>query len=351
MSVWPKITKTMNKRVILLDGAMGTMLQLFNLDEKDFHGTRFANHKTSLKGNNDLLNISAPEKVKQVHDMFLAAGADMIETNSFNATSISQQDYGLADIAPKIAKAGAKIAREIADEWTAKTPNKPRAVLGALGPLSKTLSLSPKVEDPGFRDLNFDEVVKAYYDQIYSMFDYIDALLIETIFDTLNAKAAIFAAQSVFEQKSKTLPLLISGTITDASGRTLSGQTVEAFWISIKHAKPFAVGLNCALGAKEMSPYIRELAKLADCYIMSYPNAGLPNEFGEYDESPEQMGGYITPWLESGYVNIIGGCCGSTPEHIKYLARIAKNAPPHQTNKPRQSLQLSGLEAFKLDKV
>jgi len=345
---WEKIEQAIKDRVLILDGAMGTMLQAYKLDEEDFRGSEFAHWNSPLRGNNDLLNVTKPDAVRAVHAGFFAAGADMIETNTFNATSISQSDYGLSKHAGEIAEAGAKIARAVADEWTKKTPDKPRAVLGALGPLSKTLSLSPKVEDPGYREVNFDDVVTSYKTQIEAMFGYVDALLIETIFDTLNAKAAIFAAKDVFAKRGKELPLMISGTITDKSGRTLSGQTVEAFWHSIAHAEPFAVGLNCALGADEMRPYVQALAKIADTYILAYPNAGLPNAFGEYDETPTHMCDHILPWAEDGWVNIIGGCCGSTPAHIAKLAEATNGVKPRQTPIITPALRLSGLEPFEL---
>ncbi|MCF6219710.1 MAG: homocysteine S-methyltransferase family protein [Robiginitomaculum sp.] len=348
MSIWPKIEQAIKDRVLILDGAMGTMLQAYKLGEEDFRGQEFADWATPLRGNNDLLNITKPDAVRGVHASFFAAGADLIETNTFNATTISQSDYGLSEHAGAIAKAGAKIARAVADEWTRKTPDKPRAVLGALGPLSKTLSLSPKVEDPGFREVNFDQVVTAYKIQIEAMWGYVDALLIETIFDTLNAKAAIFAAKEIFAAKGQDLPLIISGTITDKSGRTLSGQTVEAFWHSIAHANPFAVGLNCALGAEEMRPYVQALAKIADTYILAYPNAGLPNAFGEYDETPRHMCSHMMPWVEDGWVNIIGGCCGSTPAHIEKLADKAGKCAPRKTPDISPALCLSGLEPFSL---
>lgn len=348
MTIWTKIEQAIKDRVLILDGAMGTMLQAYKFAEADFRGTQFVDWVSSLRGNNDLLNITKPDAVRDVHAAFFAAGADMIETNTFNATTISQADYGLSEHAGAIAKAGAKIARAVADEWTEKTPDKPRAVLGALGPLSKTLSLSPKVEDPGYRDVDFDQVVTSYKIQIDAMWGYVDALLIETIFDTLNAKAAIFAAKAVFVERGQDLPLMISGTITDKSGRTLSGQTVEAFWHSIAHAKPFAVGLNCALGAEEMRPYVQALAKIADTYILAYPNAGLPNAFGEYDETPAHMCDHMIPWVEDGWVNIIGGCCGSTPQHIKELAGEASKLTPRQNPEITPALRLSGLEPFVL---
>jgi len=348
MSIWPKIEAAIKTRVLILDGAMGTMLQAHKFTEESFRGSEFKNWPSPLKGNNDLLNITRPDAVRAVHDAFLAAGADMIETNTFNATSISQADYGLQGHAGEIAAAGARIARAIADEWSAKTPGKPRAVLGALGPLSKTLSLSPKVEDPGFREVSFDQVVAAYTEQIEAMFDNVDALLIETVFDTLNCKAAIFAAQSVFEARGTKLPLIISGTITDNSGRTLSGQTTEAFWHSIAHARPFAVGLNCALGAQELRPYVRALSKIADTYVLAYPNAGLPNAFGEYDETPAHMCNHMLPWAKGGLVNIIGGCCGSTSAHIEALAGGAANVTPRKVPAIVPALRLSGLEPFSL---
>jgi 5-methyltetrahydrofolate--homocysteine methyltransferase len=349
MTVWLKIEQAIKDRILILDGAMGTMLQAYKFDEAAFRGRQFANWPTPLRGNNDLLNVTNPDAVRDVHATFFAAGADLIETNTFNATTISQADYGLSDHAGDIAKAGAKIARDVADEWTEKTPDKPRAVLGALGPLSKTLSLSPKVEDPGYRDVSFDQVVASYKTQIEAMWGYVDALLIETIFDTLNAKAAIFAAKEVFAARGQELPLLISGTITDKSGRTLSGQTVEAFWHSIAHAKPFAVGLNCALGAEEMRPYVQAFAKISDTYILAYPNAGLPNAFGEYDETPTHMCNHMIPWVEDGWVNIVGGCCGSTPQHITKLAASVSKLAPRKSPDITPTLRLSGLEPFMLN--
>lgn len=348
MSIWSHIEKSLTERVLILDGAMGTMLQVHGFKEADFRGAEFAQWPQSLKGNNDLLNLTRPQAVISVHDGFLAAGADFIETNTFNATPISQADYGLQDQAGRIAKAGAKLARAAADDWTKQTPHKPRAVLGAIGPLNKTLSMSPKVEDPGWREVDFDTVVAAYRIQILAMFDHVDALLIETVFDTLNAKAAIHAAFDVFEDKGAELPLMISGTITDLSGRTLSGQTVQAFWHSIAHADPFAVGLNCALGADTLTPYVRELARIADTHVLAYPNAGLPNAFGAYDETPTRMGQHMQDWFAQGLVNIVGGCCGTTPDHIARLAQLAETATIRQRPQPEPALQLSGLEGLKL---
>ena len=348
MAVWDQIEKSIKDRIIMLDGAMGTMLQLRQLTEEDFRGDKFADWHIPLRGNNDLLSITKPDVVKQVHHAFLEAGADLIETNSFNSTSISQADYELEKHAPAIARAAAEIARECADEWTAKTPHKPRAVLGSIGPMSKTLSISPKVEDPGYRDVSFDEVSSAYEEQIRAFIDIVDALLIETIFDTLNAKAAIMAAKSVFADVGYEKPIIISGTITDRSGRTLSGQTAEAFWLSIAHAKPFAVGLNCALGAEDMRPHILAISKVADTHVIAFPNAGLPNAFGEYDESPEDMTAQMAPWAEAQMVNILGGCCGSTPAHIASIAKAVEGMKPRQIPEIKPTLRLSGLEPFQI---
>lgn len=348
MGTWEKIEAAIKQRILILDGAMGTMLQQNKFEEADYRGAAYAEWPSPLKGNNDLLNITKPDAIRAIHKHFFDAGADLIESNTFNATSISQADYGLSEHAAKIAEAGAKIARQAADAQTALTPEKPRAVLGAIGPLSKTLSLSPKVEDPGYREVTFDQVVAAYKEQMLAMFEYVDAFLIETVFDTLNCKAAIFASSDVFAEKGKELPLLISGTITDKSGRTLSGQTAEAFWTSIAHAKPFAVGLNCALGAEDMRPHIQALSKVANTHILAYPNAGLPNAFGEYDETPEHMCGLMAPWAKEGWVNILGGCCGSTPDHIEHIAHSVEEYEPRQVPEIEPALRLSGLEPFAL---
>ena len=348
MSLWNEITDASADRILMLDGAMGTMLQKKQLEEEDFRGSRFADWPSPLKGNNDLLVLTKPEAVRSVHDAFLAAGADLIETNSFNATSISQDDYGMSDLAPEIAKASAMLAREAADAWTKKTPEKPRAVLGSVGPMNKTLSISPKVEDPGFRDVTFDEVKDAYVEQVIAMFEYVDAILIETVFDTLNCKAAIAACRAAFETLGAEKPIIISGTITDRSGRTLSGQTAEAFYISIAHAKPWAVGLNCALGADEMRPHIEALSRVCETRIIAFPNAGLPNAFGEYDESPDDMTAQIRPWIEDGTVNVLGGCCGTTPDHIAAIAAAADGQTPRVPVVPKTTLRLSGLEPFQI---
>ena len=348
MSLWTEITAASTDRILMLDGAMGTMLQKKQLEEEDFRGERFADWPSPLKGNNDLLVLTKPDAVRSVHDAFLAAGADLIETNSFNATSISQDDYGMSDLASEIARASALVAREAADAWTEKTPEKPRAVLGSVGPMNKTLSISPKVEDPGYRDVTFDEVKDAYVEQITAMIDIVDAILIETVFDTLNCKAAIAACRETFANVGYEKPIIISGTITDRSGRTLSGQTAEAFYISIAHAKPWAVGLNCALGADEMRPHIEALSRVAETRVIAFPNAGLPNAFGEYDESPEDMTAQITPWIQQRTVNVLGGCCGTTPDHIASIANAADGQTPREPVAPKPTLRLSGLEPFQI---
>ena len=324
------IKSELKKRVLVIDGAMGTMIQRHRLDEKSYRGNRFADWKHDLKGNNDLLSITQPRIIKEIHQQYLDAGADIIETNTFSSTVIAQADYDMQSLAYELNVASAKCARKAADEYTAKNPAKPRFVAGAIGPLNKTLSLSPDVNNPGYRAVTFDEVVTAYLEQIKGLVDGgADILLIETIFDTLNAKAAIYAAKKFFrENKLQELPIMISGTITDASGRTLSGQTLEAFYVSVMHAKPLSIGLNCALGAQEMRPHIEELSQIAGCYTSAYPNAGLPNAFGEYDEQPHETAHIIEEWAANGWLNIVGGCCGTTPDHIKHIAdEVAKYAP------------------------
>lgn len=325
------IEKLLEKRILVLDGGMGTMIQRYKLEEADFRGDRFKDHGHSLKGNNDLLSITRPDIIKAVHAAYLEAGSDIIETNTFSGTTIAQADYALEDAVYDINYYSAKIAKEVCAEYTAKNPDKPRFVAGSIGPTNKTLSLSPNVNDPGYRAVTFDEVVTAYKGQIEALMDGgVDLILIETIFDTLNAKAALFAVQEVYEQRGQSLPIMVSGTITDASGRTLSGQTTEAFLISVSHVPLMSIGLNCALGASAMKPYLEVLAKNADCYVSCYPNAGLPNEFGQYDESPEQMARQVEVFLKEGLINIIGGCCGTTPDHIKAMADIAAKYPPRK---------------------
>ncbi|HUH74820.1 MAG TPA: homocysteine S-methyltransferase family protein [Chitinophagales bacterium] len=325
------LEKAIQERILVLDGAMGTMIQQYQLEEEDFRKERFKDHPTSLKGNNDLLSITRPDVIRQIHRGYLEAGADIIETNTFSGTKIAQGDYSMQEAVYDINYLSAKIAKEEVERMNAITPEKIRFVAGAIGPTSKTASLSPDVNDPGFRAIGFDDLVEAYAFQTRALLDgEVDIILIETVFDTLNAKAAIFAVQTVFEERGQEWPLIVSGTITDASGRTLSGQTTEAFLISIAHAPLFAVGLNCALGAKELRPYLQVLAKEAPFYISAYPNAGLPNEFGCYDQDSDMMAQEIEEFLELNLVNIIGGCCGTTPKHIKAIAELAAKYPPRK---------------------
>jgi 5-methyltetrahydrofolate--homocysteine methyltransferase len=336
------IKDLLNERIVIIDGAMGTMIQRHQLTEADYRGERFKDWPTDIKGNNDLLSLTQPQIIKEIHKAYLAAGADIIETNTFNAQRVSLADYHMEELAYEINLAAAKIARQSVEEYSEfnkseirnpKLRNEtPKFVAGAIGPMNKTLSLSPDVNNPGYRALSFDEAVSAYYEQVKGLVEGgVDLLLIETIFDTLNAKAAIFAIKKYFrDTKQNELPIMISGTITDASGRTLSGQTLEAFYTSIIHAKPLSVGLNCALGAKEMRPHIEELSHIASMYISAYPNAGLPNAMGQYDEQPEDTAHYIEEWAKEGFVNIVGGCCGTTPDHIKHIAEHVKNLEPRK---------------------
>jgi 5-methyltetrahydrofolate--homocysteine methyltransferase len=326
------IQDCLKERILIIDGAMGTMIQRHKLQEKDYRGERFKDWHKDVKGNNDLLSITQPQIIEGIHKQYLDAGADIIETNTFSSTVIAQADYDMQSLAYELNVASAQCARKAADEYTAKNPEKPRFVAGAIGPLNKTLSLSPDVNNPGYRAVTFDEVVAAYYEQIKGLVDGgVDTLLIETIFDTLNAKAAIYAIKKYFrDTKRKELPVMISGTITDASGRTLSGQTLEAFYVSLMHAKPLSIGLNCALGAKEMRPHIEELSQIAGCYTSAYPNAGLPNAFGEYDEQPHQTAHIIEEWAANGWLNIVGGCCGTTPDHIKHIADEVSRFSPRE---------------------
>ena len=320
----------LKERILIIDGAMGTMIQRHKLQEKDYRGERFKNWHKDVKGNNDLLSITQPHIIEGIHKQYLDAGADIIETNTFSSTVIAQADYDMQSLAYELNVASAQCSKKAADEYTAGNPDKPRFVAGAIGPLNKTLSLSPDVNNPGYRAVTFDEVVTAYYEQIKGLVaGGVDILLIETIFDTLNAKAAIYAIKKYFrDTKKKELPVMISGTITDASGRTLSGQTLEAFYVSVMHAKPLSIGLNCALGAQEMRPHIEELSQIASCYTSAYPNAGLPNAFGEYDEQPHETAHIIEEWAANGWLNIVGGCCGTTPDHIKHIAdEVSKFAP------------------------
>ncbi len=331
MTTKEKLQETLSKRIMVIDGAMGTMIQKYKLTEEDYRGLRFKDHPQSVKGNNDLLVLSQPQIIADIHRDFLKAGADIIETNTFNANLFSMADYGMENLVAEINLEAAKIARKVADEQTALTPDKPRLVAGAIGPTNKAGSLSPDVNNPGYRSVNFKDLVAAYSEQIHALIDGgVDLLLVETVFDTLNSKAALFAINSIFEEREIELPIMVSGTITDASGRTLSGQTPEAFYISISHAGLFSVGLNCALGAAQMRPFIEEISDVAECYVSCYPNAGLPNEFGEYDESPEQMAAVIDDFAKSGFLNIVGGCCGTTPDHIKAIAETVANYAPRK---------------------
>ncbi|MFZ9055252.1 MAG: homocysteine S-methyltransferase family protein [Flavobacteriales bacterium] len=323
------LLRAAEKRILVLDGAMGTMIQRHRLEESDFRGDAYANHALPLKGNNDVLSVTRPEVIQGIHEAYLEAGADIIETNTFSSTSIAQADYGLESEAFELNRASAAVAREAADAQTERTPDRPRFVAGALGPTNKTASLSPDVNNPGFRAITFDELVAAYREQALGlMAGGADILLIETIFDTLNAKAALFAAQEAFESAGFELPIMISGTITDASGRTLSGQTTEAFLISMSHLPLFSIGLNCALGAEQLTPYLEVLAQHAPCRVSAYPNAGLPNEMGEYDQGPAAMAAAVRPFLERGWINVIGGCCGTTPDHIRAIAETAAQFAP-----------------------
>lgn len=340
-----QLTEAASKRILIIDGAMGTMIQQYHLSEKDFRGTRFAEHHKDLQGNNDLLCLTRPDVVEAIHRAYLDAGADIVETNTFSSTSIAQADYDLQALAYELNVESARIARLAADDFTRQQPDKPRFVAGAIGPLNKTLSLSPDVNNPGYRALTFDEARDAYAEQVRGLMDGgAHILLVETIFDTLNCKAALYAIEMVFEERNLRLPIMISGTITDASGRTLSGQTVEAFWISVKHARPFSVGLNCALGAKEMRPHLEALAKIANCFVSAYPNAGLPNEFGEYDQTPHEMCSFVEEFASSGFVNITGGCCGTTPAHIADIAQHVAHITPRQPQTSSPYSMYSGLE-------
>jgi 5-methyltetrahydrofolate--homocysteine methyltransferase len=340
------IKQELEKRILIIDGAMGTMIQRYKLEEADYRGERFKDWPSDLKGNNDLLCLTQPHIVKEIHKQYLEAGADIIETNTFNAQKVSLADYGMQALAYEMNLAAAKCAREAVNEFLAASNFLPGHagpwVAGAFGPLNKTLSLSPDVNNPGFRALSFDGAVEAYYEQTKGLVDGgVDLLLIETIFDTLNAKAAIFAVKKYFrDTKKDVLPVMISGTITDASGRTLSGQTLEAFYTSIMHARPLSVGLNCALGAKEMRPHIEELSQLASCYVSAYPNAGLPNAMGEYDEKPEDTAHFLEDWAKEGFVNIVGGCCGTTPDHIQHIAKHVKKISPRKLPETTKELAI-----------
>ncbi|MGE0595070.1 MAG: homocysteine S-methyltransferase family protein [Hyphomonadaceae bacterium] len=340
------LKQAMAKRILVMDGSMGAYLQNFRLDGSDFHGQRFAEHPSALKGNTDLLSLTRPDIVAKVHESYLEAGADILETNTFTATALSQAEYALDEIAYEMNVEGARLARTAADAFEQKD-GRARIVAGAVGPTTKLLSMSPEVGDPGRRDCDFDTMAKGYEEQACGLIEGgADLLLIETITDTLNAKSALWGAWEAFDKTGVELPLWISGTITDRSGRTLSGQTVEAFYNSVRHAKPMAVGLNCALGPAEMRPFLADLARIAECAVMAYPNAGLPNAMGGYDETPCSMEEHYSEWARAGLVNILGGCCGTTPEHIVHLRKSVEGVKPRTLPKPEVRLRLAGLEPF-----
>lgn len=350
-NVRQKIDALLKQRILLIDGGMGTMIQDYKLEEQDYRGERFADWHSDLKGNNDLLVLTQPKLIKDIHMEYLEAGADILETNTFNSTTIAMADYDMESLSEEINFTAAKLAREAADEWSAKTPDKPRFVAGVLGPTNRTCSISPDVNDPGYRNVSFDELVEAYSESTRALIKGgSDLILIETIFDTLNAKACSFAVESVFEEVGITLPVMISGTITDASGRTLSGQTTEAFYNALRHVKPISFGLNCALGPDELREYVGEMSRISECNVSAHPNAGLPNAFGEYDLSPEDMAEHVKEWAESGFLNLIGGCCGTTPEHIRHMAEVVEGVTPRQLPDLPVSCRLSGLEPLTIAK-
>ena len=341
------LRKRAENKILILDGAMGTMIQKHTLTEDDYRGERFADWKQDVKGNNDLLSLTQPDIIKDIHLQYIAAGADLNGTNTFSATTIAQADYAMEDLAYEINFESAKIARAACDEWEAAHPGDVRFVNGAIGPTNRTASMSPDVNNPGFRAISFDQLRTAYKEAVNGLLDGgADTLLVETIFDTLNAKAALFAIDEVLEERGEDVPIMISGTITDASGRTLSGQTTEAFYNSVRHAKPFSIGLNCALGAAQLRPYVQELSRIAECRVSVYPNAGLPNEFGEYDQTDAEMAELVKEWADSGMINLLGGCCGTTPPHIKAITDAVGQSKPRQLPKIEPKMRLSGLEPF-----
>lgn len=341
------IDAELKKRIMIIDGAMGSMIQTYQLTEEDFRGERFKDSAILIKGNNEVLNLIRPDLIEEIHTQYLEAGADFIGTNTFNGTSVSQADYEMEDLAYEFNFEGAKIARIAADKMTARTPDRPRFVVGALGPMNKTLSMSIDVNDPGARSASFDEVRESYKVAANGLLDGgADILAVETIFDTLNSKAAIVGLCELREERGLDFPIMISGTITDRSGRTLSGQTLEAFWNSVAHIEPMSVGLNCSLGAELMRPHIADFSRMAGIPVSAYPNAGLPNEFGGFDETPETMAAQLKEWAEAGFLNMVGGCCGSTPAHIKAIAEAVASVPPRQIPTISRAMRLSGLEAL-----
>jgi len=344
-SIAQQLQQALSKRILLLDGAMGTMIQKHKFEEVDYRGERFAHWHTDVKGNNDLLVLTQPKVIFDIHCAYLEAGADIIETNTFNATSVSMADYEMQSLTKEINVEAARLAKQAAAKYS--TPERPRFVAGVLGPTSKTASISPDVNDPGYRNVSYDELVQAYKEATLGLMEGgSDIIMVETIFDTLNAKACLFAVEEVFEETGQTLPVMISGTITDASGRTLSGQTTEAFYNSLRHVNPFSFGLNCALGPDLLRQYVNELSDVCECAVSAHPNAGLPNEFGEYDLGAEEMAEHIQEWAESGLLNIVGGCCGSTPEHIQAMANVTKILTPRVLPHIEVKMRLSGLEPF-----
>jgi len=328
-----KIEQSLTEKILVLDGAMGTMLQAYKFEEEDFRGERFKDHPSPVKGNNDLLSITQPEAIKAVHRKYFEVGADIVETNTFSSTSIGMADYSMEDLVYELNVQSAKLAREVADKFTQSNPNKPRFVAGSIGPTNRTASMSPDVNDPGFRAVTFEDLVEAYSEQVKGLVEGgSDVLLVETIFDTLNAKAALYAIDVLKEENNWDIPVMVSGTITDASGRTLSGQTVEAFAVSVSHIPLLSVGFNCALGADQLLPYLRRLSNTTDVLVSAHPNAGLPNAFGDYDQTPEEMRDLIKKYLDESLVNIIGGCCGSTPEHIQLIAEVTQDYTPRKVS-------------------
>ena len=341
--------QALRERILVLDGSWGVLIQGYELREADYRGARVADWPQDLKGNNDLLILTRPDIIRGIHREYLEAGADITSTNTFTSTSIAQADYGLQAYAAELNREGARLGREVADEITARDTSKPRWVAGAIGPTNRTASISPDANDPGARGVTFDELRAAYAEATRGLIDGgADLLLVETIFDTLNAKAAVFAIDEVFEATGITLPVIISGSVVDLSGRNLSGQTVEAFWNSMRHAQPLAIGLNCSLGPTQMRAYVAELSRVADTAVSAYPNAGLPNEFGGYDETPEQMAAQLGEWARSGIVNIVGGCCGTKPPHIRAIAEAVRGLPPRMPPHPEPRLRLAGLEPFEV---
>ena len=343
----PAISDLMAQRILVLEGAMGTMIQAEKLDEAGYRGGEFPDHSHDLRGNNDLLNLTQPRIIEAIHDTYCAAGSDFIETNTFNATTISQSDYNTEYFVHNINVEGARIARRVADRWTEKTPDKPRYVVGNLGPTNRTCSISPDVNRPGFRAVTFEELRKAYHHQAQGLMEGgIDCFAVETVFDTLNCKAALFALEQLADETGVKLPVMVTGTVTDLTGRNLSGQTVTAFWYAVRHANPIAFGLNCGFGAEQLRPFVEELARECEVPLVVYPNAGLPNELGGYDEAPAMTARLIREWAEAGWVNIVGGCCGTTPAHIEAIAKAVDGLPPRPVPTDQPRLRLSGLDAF-----